>query len=134
MNSAVRVPRVLTGTYSVLVGFFNFMPKGVVKSAEKIRLEEEQRQLQESNDLLASDSDILLQSSNSRTGVARESLRFTTFMNSAVRVPRVLTGTYSYVVKSAEKIRLEEEQRQLQESNDLLASDSDILLPIQELV
>ncbi|CAG8906992.1 unnamed protein product [Penicillium nalgiovense] len=35
-----------------------------------------------------------------------------------------------YVVKSAEKIRLEEEQRQLQASNDLLASDSDILLQL----
>ncbi|KAK9847703.1 hypothetical protein MYU51_018319 [Penicillium brevicompactum] len=35
-----------------------------------------------------------------------------------------------YVVKSAEKIRLEEEQRQLQESNDWLASDSDILLQL----
>ncbi|CAG7989806.1 unnamed protein product [Penicillium salamii] len=32
-----------------------------------------------------------------------------------------------YVVKSAEKIRLEEEQRQLQESNEWLASDSNIL-------
>ncbi|CAG8881954.1 unnamed protein product [Penicillium nalgiovense] len=35
-----------------------------------------------------------------------------------------------YVVKSAEKIRLEEEQRQLQASNVLLASDSDILLQL----
>lgn len=35
-----------------------------------------------------------------------------------------------YVVKSAEKIRLEEEQRQLQESNKWLASDSDILLQL----
>ena len=35
-----------------------------------------------------------------------------------------------YVVKSAEKIRLEEEQRQLQESNEWLASDSDILLQL----
>ncbi|CAG8085902.1 unnamed protein product [Penicillium nalgiovense] len=35
-----------------------------------------------------------------------------------------------YVVKSAEKIRLEEEQRQLQSLNDLLASDSDILLQL----
>ena len=35
-----------------------------------------------------------------------------------------------YVVKSAEKMRLEEEQRQLQASNDLLASDSDILLQL----
>jgi hypothetical protein len=35
-----------------------------------------------------------------------------------------------YVVKSAEKIRLEEEQRQLQASNDFLASDSDILLQL----
>ncbi|CAG8139005.1 unnamed protein product [Penicillium nalgiovense] len=35
-----------------------------------------------------------------------------------------------YVVKSAQKIRLEEEQRQLQASNDLLASDSDILLQL----
>jgi hypothetical protein len=33
-----------------------------------------------------------------RAGVARESLRFTTFMNSAVRVPRVLTGSYSVLV------------------------------------
>jgi hypothetical protein len=33
-----------------------------------------------------------------------------------------------YVVKSAQKIRLEEEQRQLQASNEWLASDSDILL------
>ena len=37
-------------------------------------------------------------SSNVRTGVVRESLRFTTFMNSAVRVPRVLTGIYSVLV------------------------------------
>ncbi|CAG7979671.1 unnamed protein product [Penicillium salamii] len=35
-----------------------------------------------------------------------------------------------YVVKSAGKIRLEEEQRQLQESNEWLASDSDILLQL----
>ncbi|CAG8074845.1 unnamed protein product [Penicillium salamii] len=35
-----------------------------------------------------------------------------------------------YVVKSAEKIRLEEEQRQLQESNEWLASNSDILLQL----
>ncbi|CDM38547.1 unnamed protein product [Penicillium roqueforti FM164] len=35
-----------------------------------------------------------------------------------------------YVVKSAQKIRLKEEQRQLQASNDLLASDSDILLQL----
>jgi hypothetical protein len=35
-----------------------------------------------------------------------------------------------YVLKSAQKIRLEEEQRQLQASNDLLASDSDILLQL----
>jgi hypothetical protein len=33
-----------------------------------------------------------------------------------------------YVVKSAEKIRLEDEQRQLQVSNEWLASDGDILL------
>jgi hypothetical protein len=42
-----------------------------------------------------------------------------------------------YVVKSAEKIRLEEEQRQLQESNEWLASNSDILLQLcdeQELI
>jgi hypothetical protein len=35
-----------------------------------------------------------------------------------------------YVVKSAEKIRLEDEQRQLRESNEWLASDSDILLQV----
>jgi hypothetical protein len=35
-----------------------------------------------------------------------------------------------YVVKSAEKIRLEEEQRRLQESNEWLVSDSDILLQL----
>ncbi|CAG8127844.1 unnamed protein product [Penicillium nalgiovense] len=35
-----------------------------------------------------------------------------------------------YVVKSSQKIRLEEEQRQLQASNDLLASDSEILLQL----
>ncbi|KAK9847187.1 hypothetical protein MYU51_020351 [Penicillium brevicompactum] len=35
-----------------------------------------------------------------------------------------------YVVKSAEKIQLEEEQRQLQESNEWLASNSDILLQL----
>jgi hypothetical protein len=35
-----------------------------------------------------------------------------------------------YVVKSAEKIRLEEEQRQLQTSNERLESDSDILLQL----
>ncbi|KAJ9481158.1 hypothetical protein VN97_g12342 [Penicillium thymicola] len=35
-----------------------------------------------------------------------------------------------YVVKSAEKMRLEEEQRQLQESNEWLANDSDILLQL----
>ncbi|CAG7961236.1 unnamed protein product [Penicillium salamii] len=35
-----------------------------------------------------------------------------------------------YVVKSAEKIRLEEEQRQLQESNEWLASNNDILLQL----
>jgi hypothetical protein len=34
-----------------------------------------------------------------------------------------------YIVKSAQEIRLEE-QRQLQASNDLLASDSDILLEL----
>ena len=35
-----------------------------------------------------------------------------------------------YVVKSTEKIRLEEEQRQLQESYEWLASDSEILLQL----
>jgi hypothetical protein len=35
-----------------------------------------------------------------------------------------------YVVKSAEKIRFEEEQRQLQDLNEWLASDSDILLQL----
>ena len=35
-----------------------------------------------------------------------------------------------YVVKSAEKIRLQEEHRQLQESNEWLASDSDILVQL----
>ncbi|OQE65465.1 hypothetical protein PENNAL_c0205G07675 [Penicillium nalgiovense] len=35
-----------------------------------------------------------------------------------------------YVVKSAQKIRLEEEQRQLQASNEWLESDSDILLQL----
>lgn len=35
-----------------------------------------------------------------------------------------------YVDKSAEKIRLEDEQRQLQESNEWLASHSDILLQL----
>jgi hypothetical protein len=35
-----------------------------------------------------------------------------------------------YIVKSAEKIRVEEEQRQLQESNEWLASDGDILLQL----
>jgi hypothetical protein len=37
-----------------------------------------------------------------------------------------------YVVKSAEKMRLEDEQRQLQELNEWLASDSDILLQLCE--
>ncbi|KAI1829396.1 hypothetical protein DTO027I6_9611 [Penicillium roqueforti] len=37
-----------------------------------------------------------------------------------------------YVVKSAEKVRLENEQRQLQELNEWLASDSDILLQLFE--
>ncbi|KAJ5035199.1 hypothetical protein NUH16_005029 [Penicillium rubens] len=35
-----------------------------------------------------------------------------------------------YVVKSAEKIRLEDEQRQLQELNEWLSSDSEILLQL----
>lgn len=35
-----------------------------------------------------------------------------------------------YVVKSAEKIRLEDEERQLLESSEWLASDSDILLQL----
>jgi hypothetical protein len=35
-----------------------------------------------------------------------------------------------YVVKSAEKMRLEDEQRQLQDLNEWLASDSDILLQL----
>jgi hypothetical protein len=35
-----------------------------------------------------------------------------------------------YVVKSAQKIRLEEEQRQLQASNERLESDSDTLLQL----
>ncbi|CAG8288367.1 unnamed protein product [Penicillium nalgiovense] len=35
-----------------------------------------------------------------------------------------------YAVKSAQKIRLEEEQRQLHASNDRLQSDSDILLQL----
>ncbi|CAG7956450.1 unnamed protein product [Penicillium olsonii] len=35
-----------------------------------------------------------------------------------------------YVVKSVEKIRLEEEQRQLQESNEWIARDSEILLQL----
>jgi hypothetical protein len=33
-----------------------------------------------------------------------------------------------YVIKSTEKVRLEDEQRQLQELNEWLANDSDILL------
>lgn len=33
-----------------------------------------------------------------------------------------------YVVKYAEKIRLEEEQRQLRQSNEWLASENDLLL------
>ncbi|CAG8097780.1 unnamed protein product [Penicillium nalgiovense] len=47
----------------------------VVKSAQKIRLEEEQRQLQASNDLLASDSDILLQLCNEQASVLSERKR-----------------------------------------------------------
>ncbi|CAG8089022.1 unnamed protein product [Penicillium nalgiovense] len=42
-----------------------------------------------------------------------------------------------YLLKSAEKMRIENEQRQLQELNEWLASDSDILLQLceeQELV
>jgi hypothetical protein len=35
-----------------------------------------------------------------------------------------------YVVKSAEKMRLEDEQRQLQGSNEWLASGSDVLLQL----
>ncbi|KAJ9481574.1 hypothetical protein VN97_g11897 [Penicillium thymicola] len=35
-----------------------------------------------------------------------------------------------YVVKSAEKMRLDDEQRQLQDLNEWLASDSDILLQL----
>ena len=35
-----------------------------------------------------------------------------------------------YVIKSADKMRLEDEQRQLLESNEWLASDSDILLQL----
>jgi hypothetical protein len=35
-----------------------------------------------------------------------------------------------YILKSAEKIRLEDEQRQLQGLNEWLASDSDILLQL----
>jgi uncharacterized membrane protein YqjE len=35
-----------------------------------------------------------------------------------------------YIVKSAEKIRLEDKQRQLQESNEWLESDGDILLQL----
>lgn len=35
-----------------------------------------------------------------------------------------------YVLKSAEKIRLEEEQGQLQESNEWLSSDSDTVLEL----
>jgi hypothetical protein len=37
-----------------------------------------------------------------------------------------------YVVKSAEKMRLEDEQRQLQELNEWLANDSDILLQLYD--
>jgi hypothetical protein len=37
-----------------------------------------------------------------------------------------------YVVKSAEKMRLEDEQRQLQESNEWLANDNDILLQLYD--
>jgi hypothetical protein len=47
----------------------------VVKSAEKIRLEEEQRQHQASNDLLASDSDIVLQLCNVQASVLWERKR-----------------------------------------------------------
>jgi hypothetical protein len=35
-----------------------------------------------------------------------------------------------YIVESAERIRLEDEQRQLQASNEWLANDSDILLQL----
>jgi hypothetical protein len=37
-----------------------------------------------------------------------------------------------YVIRSAEKMRLEDEQRQLQESNEWLANDNDILLQLYD--
>jgi hypothetical protein len=37
-----------------------------------------------------------------------------------------------YVIKSAEKVRLEDEQRQLQELNEWLANDNDILLQLYD--
>jgi hypothetical protein len=37
-----------------------------------------------------------------------------------------------YVVKCAEKMRLEDEQRQLQESNEWLSSDSNMLLQLYD--
>jgi hypothetical protein len=52
----------------------------------------------------------------------------------ATPVPKLLNFYFClwecYVVKSAQKIRLEEEQRQLQASNERLESDSDILLQL----
>jgi hypothetical protein len=58
-----------TPTLKLLDFYFSLWDCYIVKSAQKIRLEEEQRQLQASNDLLASDSDILLQLCNVQASI-----------------------------------------------------------------
>ncbi|CDM32594.1 hypothetical protein PROQFM164_S02g002745 [Penicillium roqueforti FM164] len=72
---AKRQCRVPVRTRGTLIAEFIKVECYVVKSAQKIRLEEEQRQLQASNDLLASDSDILLQLCNIQASVLSERKR-----------------------------------------------------------
>ncbi|CAI7673214.1 unnamed protein product [Penicillium viridicatum] len=83
-KTPVRTPGTLTAEFMKVVSFnvslatpvlkwldlyFCLWKCYVVKSAQKIRLEEEQRQLQASNEWLASDSDILLQLCNEQASV-----------------------------------------------------------------
>ncbi|CAG7937207.1 unnamed protein product [Penicillium salamii] len=61
-NDALATP-----TLKLLGLYFSFWESYIVKSAEKTRLEEEQRQLRGSNEWLASDSNTLLQLCNEQT-------------------------------------------------------------------
>ncbi|CAG7936675.1 unnamed protein product [Penicillium olsonii] len=91
-----------------------------------------QNHQQQSSDGATIEAEVPVRTHGSLTAEFMKLLRY----NDALATPSLkLLDLYfclweCYVVKSAEKIRLEEEQRQLQESNEWLASDSDILLQL----